>query len=113
MCGTGPLEQALRERVSVSPAGSNIEIAGIRTRHASPLLRRSSIFLLVSKVEGGTTMATLEAMGQRARSGHHRRRGRRPSSRKTNAVSSSRSYDPESIAHAVVSVLSDPSGSRL
>jgi glycosyltransferase involved in cell wall biosynthesis len=106
MCGTGPLERALRERVSRSPAAANIVVAGF-VPDKEALLRAARVFLLVSKLEGGTTMATLEAMGQ----------GLVPvitdvgdayvlDENQSGVVV--QSYDPGSIADAVVKVLSDP-----
>lgn len=63
LCGTGPLEQKVRECIEKSNLGSSIEYPGfvpdLKTVYAD-----SSIFLLVTKVEGGLTMATLEAMTQ-------------------------------------------------
>lgn len=61
MCGEGPLLGALRKRVARSPAADNIEVLGrvpdVALHHA-----RASIYLLATDVEGGNTMATLEAM---------------------------------------------------
>ncbi len=106
ICGTGPLGQALQARVAQSAARSNIEIAGF-VPDISALLERTSIFLLISKVEGGTTMATLEAMSQ----------GLVPvitdvgdsdllTANECGVVV--RSYDADSIADSVVRLLSDP-----
>jgi glycosyltransferase involved in cell wall biosynthesis len=106
ICGTGPLDQALRARVAQSPARSNIEVAGF-VPDMAPLVKRSSIFLLVSKVEGGTSMATLEAMTQ----------GLVPvitdvgdayllPEKQCGVLVES--YDPDSIADSVVALMSDP-----
>lgn len=61
LAGTGPLEAELRARIATSPARH-----GIRYEGFLPDLRQAygeaSVFLLTSHVEGGTTMATLEAM---------------------------------------------------
>jgi glycosyltransferase involved in cell wall biosynthesis len=106
ICGSGPLAEALQARVSQSPARSNIEIAGF-VPDTSSLVKRASIFLLISKVEGGTTMATLEAMSQ----------GLVPvitdvgdsdllTSNECGVVVGS--YDPDSIADSVVGLMSDP-----
>jgi len=62
-CGTGPLEKDLRSRVEKSPAFSSMFVAGF-VADTKPLIADSSIFLLVSRIEGGTSMATLEAMAQ-------------------------------------------------
>ena len=61
ICGSGPLEPALRDLVSRSGAKNNINVAGF-VRDVTPMARQASIFFLVSKVEGGISMATLEAM---------------------------------------------------
>lgn len=59
--GTGPLEHKLRARVARSPARRNIEVLGyVDDLHA--LRARSSLFVLPTRIEGGLTMATLEAM---------------------------------------------------
>jgi glycosyltransferase involved in cell wall biosynthesis len=63
ICGTGTLERALKERIARSSAKDNISAVGF-AEDVSPLIRQASIFLLISRIEGGTTMATLEAMGQ-------------------------------------------------
>jgi glycosyltransferase involved in cell wall biosynthesis len=106
ICGSGPLGDALKARVQRSPARSNIEIAGF-VPDTSAFVKRASIFLLISKVEGGTTMATLEAMSE----------GLVPvitdvgesellTSNKCGVVVES--YDPDSIADSVVGLVSDP-----
>jgi glycosyltransferase involved in cell wall biosynthesis len=106
ICGTGPLEGDLRAMVANSQASANIEIAGF-VADIRPLVERASVFFLVSKVEGGISMATLEAMGQ----------GLVPvvsdagdavllSERRSGVVAGS--YDPEGLASAVVDVFSDP-----
>lgn len=61
MCGDGPLLGALRERVARSPAADNIEVLG-RVPDIAVYQARASIYLLATDVEGGNTMATLEAM---------------------------------------------------
>jgi glycosyltransferase involved in cell wall biosynthesis len=63
ICGTGPLLGVLLERIAGSPAKDNIRAVGF-VKDVSPLMEKASIFLLISRIEGGTTMATLEAMGQ-------------------------------------------------
>jgi glycosyltransferase involved in cell wall biosynthesis len=106
ICGSGPLGDALQARVSKSPARSNIQIAGF-VADTSPIVKQASVFLLISKVEGGTTMATLEAMSE----------GLVPvitdvgesdllTSNECGVVVES--YDPDSIADSVVGLLSDP-----
>jgi len=106
ICGTGPLDGALREKVAQSPARTNIEVAGF-VPDMLPLIKRASIFLLVSKVEGGTSMATLEAMTK----------GLVPvitdvgdaylMPEKQCGVLV-QSYDPDSIADSIVALMSDP-----
>lgn len=61
LCGTGPLENKLRRRIEASPARPSISYPG-RVPDLRDYYRASSIFLLTSAVEGGVTMATLEAM---------------------------------------------------
>lgn len=63
MCGTGPLTERVRRRLASSPARHNIELLG-RVADLEPLYAQSSVFLLTTAVEGGCTMATLEAMGR-------------------------------------------------
>jgi glycosyltransferase involved in cell wall biosynthesis len=55
------MEAELRSRVANSPARDNIQVEGF-VENIQPLIERSSVFLLVSRVEGGVSMATLEAM---------------------------------------------------
>jgi glycosyltransferase involved in cell wall biosynthesis len=62
-CGTGPLEEELRSRVERSEAYSNMFVAGF-VADTKPVIADASIFLLVSKIEGGISLATLEAMAQ-------------------------------------------------
>jgi glycosyltransferase involved in cell wall biosynthesis len=106
ICGSGPLEGALRARVSESPACRNVEVAGF-VADIEPLVKSASIFLLISKIEGGTSMATLEAMGQ----------GLVPvitdvgdsvllKAKQCGVVVDS--YAPDPIADSVVNLLSDP-----
>jgi phosphatidylinositol alpha-1,6-mannosyltransferase len=61
MCGGGPLSERVRARVAGSPACHAIDHRG-QVPDLAEVLAESSIFLLTSKVEGGSTMATLEAM---------------------------------------------------
>lgn len=61
LCGTGPLERDLREWIEKSNLGSSIEYPGF-VPDLDIVYASSSIFLLVTKIEGGLTMATLEAM---------------------------------------------------
>lgn len=63
ICGEGPLENALRTRIERSPARSNIRFLG-HVPILAEVQSTASIFLLASDVEGGITMATLEAMTQ-------------------------------------------------
>lgn len=61
MCGEGPLLDPLRRRVERSSARNNIEVLG-RVPDLAIHQEQASIYLLATDVEGGTTMATLEAM---------------------------------------------------
>lgn len=61
MCGTGPLLDAARRAAERSPAASTIEVLG-HVDDLSEVLARGSLYLLATHAEGGTTMATLEAM---------------------------------------------------
>lgn len=61
MCGEGPLADALRRRIDRSFARSSIEYLG-RVPELREQQSRASLFLLTTDVEGGITMATLEAM---------------------------------------------------
>jgi glycosyltransferase involved in cell wall biosynthesis len=63
VCGTGPLADEVAAQVARSPARHQIDVLG-RVDDLEPLYARSSIFLLTTAVEGGSTMATLEAMGR-------------------------------------------------
>lgn len=62
MCGAGPLEDDVRRALARSRARSSIDLIGF-VDDLSPLLATASVFALASDVEGGITMATLEAMG--------------------------------------------------
>ncbi|MFZ0668178.1 MAG: glycosyltransferase family 4 protein [Acidimicrobiales bacterium] len=106
ICGTGPLAEQLRAQVAVSAARNNIEVAGF-VPDVTPVIKRSSAFLLVSKVEGGITMATLEAMGQGlvpvvTDAGDSRLLAEQ------NCGIVVDSYDPDSIAESLVALFSDP-----
>ena len=61
MVGTGPLADALRTRIDASPAKASIDYRG-RVPSVQDTLAEGSVYLLATQVEGGTTMATLEAM---------------------------------------------------
>lgn len=61
MCGEGPLAQALEERIRSSAAREHIDYLG-RVPDLREVQRTASLFLLATAVEGGITMATLEAM---------------------------------------------------
>jgi glycosyltransferase involved in cell wall biosynthesis len=63
LCGSGPLADEVAACVARSPAGHQIDVLG-RVDDLEPLYARSNIFLLTTAVEGGCTMATLEAMGR-------------------------------------------------
>ncbi|MHB8318008.1 MAG: glycosyltransferase family 4 protein [Acidimicrobiales bacterium] len=63
LCGEGPLEGRVRKWLTASQIGSSIDYPGF-VPDLRPLQAQASIFLLASKVEGGLTMATLEAMAQ-------------------------------------------------
>lgn len=61
MCGTGPLSDKVRQAISRSPVSASIDYRG-RVPNVAGVLREGSVFLLATQVEGGTTMATMEAM---------------------------------------------------
>jgi glycosyltransferase involved in cell wall biosynthesis len=61
MCGTGPLEAEARSQRAKLRDPSSVEILGT-VPSTSPFRSQSSVFVLTSAVEGGITMATLEAM---------------------------------------------------
>lgn len=61
MCGEGPLLPRVRSAASKSPAASSIAVLG-KVPSLDPHVSASSVFVLATHVEGGTTMATLEAM---------------------------------------------------
>jgi glycosyltransferase involved in cell wall biosynthesis len=61
LCGTGPLLAQVRRRAAASPVASHIEVRGF-VDDLEPLRRSASLYVLATRVEGGTTMATLEAM---------------------------------------------------
>lgn len=61
MCGDGPDLGRLRARVERSRVRDNIEVLG-RVEDLGDQQQRASVYLLATQVEGGTTMATLEAM---------------------------------------------------
>lgn len=106
ICGTGPLETALRARVAASPARDNIEVAGF-VQDLSPIVKRSSVFLLVSRTEGGITMATLESMGE-GLVPVVTDAGDAPLLAEQGAGIVVHDYDSGSIAKAILSVFSDP-----
>ncbi|HMD45369.1 MAG TPA: glycosyltransferase family 4 protein [Acidimicrobiales bacterium] len=60
VCGAGPLRTRLDRVVRDGPAGS-VDVVGFAD-DLGPRYAAASLFLLVSRVEGGLTMATLEAM---------------------------------------------------
>jgi glycosyltransferase involved in cell wall biosynthesis len=61
MCGAGPLGPALDARLMASKAAARIQRPGF-VESLDGLYARSSLFVLPTRVEGGLTMATLEAM---------------------------------------------------
>lgn len=61
MCGVGPLLDEVRHRVAASSAVTAIEVLG-QVEDLRQVWARGSLFLLTTNVEGGTTIATLEAM---------------------------------------------------
>jgi len=61
MCGTGPLADRLRKEIEHSPVRASIDYRG-RVPSVAEVLAEGSVFLLATQVEGGCTMATLEAM---------------------------------------------------
>ena len=63
MCGTGPLERALRSRAASSPARHTIDVLG-SVPDLEPHYAAAGVFVLATRVEGGITMATLEAMSR-------------------------------------------------
>lgn len=63
MCGTGPLERLVRTRAAASPAAESISVLG-NVPDLDPYFDRAAIFVLATRVEGGLTMATLEAMAR-------------------------------------------------
>jgi glycosyltransferase involved in cell wall biosynthesis len=63
MCGSGPLDAALRRRIARSAARSAITYSGF-VDDLRPHYAAASLFVLASRAEGGFTMATLEAMGE-------------------------------------------------
>lgn len=61
MCGEGPMVERLQDRIEGSPAKERIEYLG-RVPDLRAVQEQASLFLLATAVEGGITMATLEAM---------------------------------------------------
>lgn len=61
MCGTGPLADQVRSAIDRSPVRASIDYRG-RVPDVAAVLAEGSVFLLATQVEGGCTMATLEAM---------------------------------------------------
>jgi glycosyltransferase involved in cell wall biosynthesis len=61
ICGTGPLSERVQRAAEKSPVRAQISYLG-HVPDLSAVLAQGSIYLLASQVEGGTTMATLEAM---------------------------------------------------
>ena len=61
MCGTGPLADDVRREIDRSPVKASIDYRG-RVPDVAAVLAEGSVFLLATQVEGGCTMATLEAM---------------------------------------------------
>lgn len=106
ICGTGPLEPDLRDLVARSDAKRNIHIAGF-VPDVTPLARQASVFLLVSKVEGGISMATLEAMSA-GLVPVLTDAGDSDLLREFECGTVARSSDPVAIADAVTELLGDP-----
>ncbi|MDP8993016.1 MAG: glycosyltransferase family 4 protein [Actinomycetota bacterium] len=63
LCGAGPLEGAARRAAVAGPAAGNVTVLG-RVPDVVEVHRRASVYVLATDVEGGVTMATLEAMAQ-------------------------------------------------
>lgn len=63
MCGDGPLAERLKARIARSPARRNIAYYG-EVPSLAEHQRQATLFVLATDVEGGITMATLEAMTQ-------------------------------------------------
>lgn len=61
MCGTGPLGSRVERAVAESPARASIDYKGF-VEDLRPVREQASLYLLCSRVEGGISMATLEAM---------------------------------------------------
>lgn len=61
LCGDGPLLPAARDRVRRLPDPSRVQLLG-HVPSVAPFHQQASVFVLTSSVEGGVTMATLEAM---------------------------------------------------
>jgi glycosyltransferase involved in cell wall biosynthesis len=106
MCGTGPLEERVRARIDASPARGSIELLGF-----APDLRamraQSSVFLLATRVEGGLTMATLEAMTN-GLVPIVSDAGDAPMLEDLDMGVCVRSRSPEALAAAIVDVFNDP-----
>lgn len=63
LCGGGPLAHRIAGCIERSPARDNIEYLG-KVPDLRPFQAQASVYLLATDVEGGTTMATLEALTQ-------------------------------------------------
>jgi len=63
LCGTGPMARDLEHRIAASPARHRISYHGY-VPDISPYQSEASLFLLMTSIEGGITMATLEALSQ-------------------------------------------------
>ncbi len=61
LCGTGPLEELVRRAAAGSPVADAIECRGY-VEDLGAARAEASLFVLCTRVEGGFTMATLEAM---------------------------------------------------
>lgn len=61
MCGTGPLEAEVRRAAERHAAPGSVSALGY-VADLSPLYAEASVFVLTTRVEGGISMATLEAM---------------------------------------------------
>lgn len=105
LAGTGPLERKLARKIQQSAAGRHIAQLGY-VDDLAPLQAASSLFVLPTRVEGGLTMATLEAMANGlvpvvSDAGDARRLD------ELQCGVCVRSRGPRAFAQAVVSVLND------
>jgi glycosyltransferase involved in cell wall biosynthesis len=105
MCGTGPLSATVKRAIESSPARHAVDFKGF-VEDLRPLRADASLYLLCTRVEGGLTMATLEAMSE-GLVPVVTDAGDAPQLERDQCGVCATGRDPESIARRIVELLSD------